>query len=472
VSKPSNLDKASVVAICQHAQALIGQTMAEAVPGLESKVNKRNKGDLGVLVERYYFEHDPPDINEPDFDEAGLELKVTGVMAKRDGNLKAKERLVLTMINFESIVDETWETSKFLKKCRLMLILFYEYDRAKDNLSRRFVLAPVLHRLAKPTVRPKEDELTMLETFEFEIPVEDLNTIRHDWESIQAKVKQGLAHELSEGDTTFLGACRKGSGGSDEPLRYQPFSEQGAKARAFSFKPAYVNRLINGVIRDSSGSRARTPARVPRSSSRTFEESVLDGFSNYLGLTLGDIAKELGYHRSPKGYKSFHREVARRILLGGAIGISALDIEDIEMKTIRVNREWKPNEAMSFPNFKYLEIVNERWEDSTFYEKLEKRFLFVVFRTDEQGVERLAKAFYWNMPYRDRQEARRVWLRTKKCVAKDARFLPTSSDSHVAHVRPKARNSLDRELTPQGTMLVKKCFWLNREYIASVLKDA
>ena len=60
MSKPTNLDKASVVAICQHAQALIGQTMAEAVPGLESKVNKRNKGDLGLLVERYYFEHDPP----------------------------------------------------------------------------------------------------------------------------------------------------------------------------------------------------------------------------------------------------------------------------------------------------------------------------------------------------------------------------------------------------------------------------
>jgi len=473
VSEPSSLDKASVAAICERAQALVGRTVAEAVPGLESKINKRNKGDLGMIVERYYFEHDPPDINEPDFDEAGLELKVTGVIAKRDGNLRAKERLVLTMINYETIVDETWETSKFLNKCKLMLILFYEYDKAKDNLSRRFVLEPVLHRLAKPMMRPEEDELKRLKAFEIEIPAEDANTIRRDWETIQAKVKQGLAHELSEGDTTFLGACRKGSGGLDEPLRKQPFSKQRAKARAFSLKPAYVNRLIRDISRDSEESTDDLLVRAaPYLTTQTFEESVLHCFSQFAGLTLGEIAKNLGYHRPPTGYKGFHREVARRILLEGAVGISALDIEDIEMKTIRVDKEWKPNEAMSFPNFRYLEIVNERWEDSKFCEKLEKRFLFVVFRTDEQGVERLAKVFYWNMPYRDRQEARRVWLRTKKCVAKDARFLPTSSDSHVAHVRPKARNSRDRELTPQGTKLVKKCFWLNRDYIASVLKDA
>jgi len=447
--------------------------MAEAVPGLESRINKRNKGDLGMIVERYYFEHDPPNINEPDFNEAGLELKVTGVITKRDGKVRAKERLVLTMINYETIVDETWETSKFLKKCRLMLILFYEYEKSKDNLSRRFVLAPMLHRLAKPANLLEEDVLVRREAFEIEIPIEDLNTIRQDWEKIQAKVRQGLAHELSEGDTTFLGACRKGSGGSSEPLRHQPFSNQGAKARAFSLKPAYVNRLIYGICKDSARLADESLAQVSSpSSSRTFEESVLEAFSGFLGLTLGDIAKSLGYHRPSKGYKGFHREVAKRILLAGAIGISALDLEDIEMKLIRVNKHWTPNEAMSFPNFKYLEIVNERWEDSKFFEKLERRFLFVVFRTDEQDVERLAKVFYWNMPYRDRQEARRVWLRTKKCVAKDARFLPTSRESYVAHVRPKAKNSRDRELTPQGLKLVKKCFWLNRDYIASILKDA
>jgi DNA mismatch repair protein MutH len=198
--------------------------MAEVIPGLEAKVNKRNKGDLGLLVERYFIEHDPPDINEPDFAEVGLELKVTGVVAKPDRRFRAKERLVLTMINYETIVDETWETSKLLKKCRLMLILFYEYDKAKDDLSHRFVLVPIIHELAKPSTRIERDKIKALGKLKIEIPVEDLVTIRRDWETIQGKVKQGLAHELSEGDTTFLAASRKGSGGPNERLRDQPFS--------------------------------------------------------------------------------------------------------------------------------------------------------------------------------------------------------------------------------------------------------
>lgn len=461
MSGPANYDKTSVAAICRHAQALVGQTVAEAVPGLESKVSKGNKGKLGLIVERYYFEHRPRDNDEPDFDEAGLELKVTGVIASRNGPLRAKERLVLTMINYETIVNETWETSKLLKKCRLMLVLFYEYDKTKDTLNHRFVFEPVLHRLTKSKARTRAAELRKLKEFEIEIPVEDLNTIRHDWETIQTKIKQGLAHELSEGDTTFLGASRKGSGGSREPLRKQPFSKHRAKARAFALKPEYVNRLIRGTVGHVGG--------VP---AKTFEESVLDSFSPYVGKTKQEIVRKLRYRRQSKGYKGFHRAIAQRILLKGVFGITALDIEDIEMRTIRVDAEWKPNEAMSFPNFKYLEIVRERWEESKFCEKLEKRFLFVVFRTDEQGVERLAKVFYWNMPHGNREEARRVWLRTKKRVAKDARRLPTSAESHVAHVRPKARNSRDKELTPQGTRLVKKCFWLNRDYIASVLSSS
>jgi hypothetical protein len=113
--------------------------------------------------------------------------------------------------------------------------------------------------------------------------------------------------------------------------------------------------------------------------------------------------------------------------------------------------------------------VNQEWEDSTFAEELEDKFLFVVFQADSQGNELLRKAVYWNMPYEDREEARKVWERTKSQVRIDARNLPKSSENRVAHVRPKAANSLDTIPTPQGEYLVKKAFWLNRSYIESVI---
>ena len=104
----------------------MGKTLSEAVNLPEGVANSRNRGDLGSLVEKYYFEHTPPNNHDPDFKEAGLELKTTGVLVRTE-KYRAKERLVLTMIDYEVIVTETWEKSTFYNKCKLMLILFYLY---------------------------------------------------------------------------------------------------------------------------------------------------------------------------------------------------------------------------------------------------------------------------------------------------------------------------------------------------------
>jgi DNA mismatch repair protein MutH len=81
------------------------------------------------------------------------------------------------------------------------------------------------------------------------------------------------------------------------------------------------------------------------------------------------------------------------------------------------------------------------------------------------------KAGFWNMPYADRQEAKRVWEETKRRVSIDATDLPSVRESYVAHVRPKARNKDDKIPTPQGTMHVKQCFWLNRNYLWQVISS-
>lgn len=38
---------------------------------------------------------------------------------------------------------------------------------------------------------------------------QDENIFKNDFEIIKSKVKEGLAHEISEGDTSYLGACTK-----------------------------------------------------------------------------------------------------------------------------------------------------------------------------------------------------------------------------------------------------------------------
>ena len=431
-------DKSSVSSIYKFAVKLIGKTLSEAVILPEDVANSRNRGDLGSLVEKYYFEHTPPNNHDPDFKEAGLELKTTGVLVRSE-RYRAKERLVLTMINYEVIVTETWEKSSFYNKCRLMLILFYLYTKEKAVIDRKFVMSPLL----------------------YEIPNDDTQQIKRDWEFIRQRVLDGKAHELSEGDTFYLAACRKGSGGEDEALRKQPFSDQKAKARAFSFKQSYVNKLIDGELE-------RQPA-LGINQSVTFEGVTQSKFAPYIGKTVEELSLALNYHQKSKNHKGFLKDVVNRILVNDEKLPLELDKAGIEIKTIRLIKNGSPREAMSFPGFKYLEIIDENWEDSSFFDKLEHKFLFVIFRVDENNAERLEKVSYWNMPYLDRLEAQRVWEETKRRVSIDASDLPRSSESAVAHVRPKARDGNDKLQTPQGDFQVKKCFWLNKDYLAGVV---
>ena len=433
-------DKTSPESILEFASRLTGKSLAELVDFPDDVMNKKNKGDLGSLLETFYFEHRPPTNSGPDFEQAGVELKATGVVPHKVLKYKAKERLVLTMINFEEIVNEKWETSTLHKKCQLMLIMFYLYQKQVEVIDRKFVIDPLLYRM-----------------YEWDLP-----QIRTDWEAIRAKVIDGKAHELSEGDTVYLGAARKGSGGPNEPLRRQPNSSVGAKARAFSFKAPYVDALISGE--------KVLPAVLDISEKVSFEEAVRRRFSKFERQTVAEIAARFGLAKTSKSQKGFHRQLAVKMLAAGGNSIPELDRAGIELKTIRLGKNGKPKESMSFPGFKFLDIVNEDWEDSSFFEKIEKKFLFVVFETGASD-EVFRSAFLWNMPYVDRLEAQRVWEDTRRRVAIDATDLPGMTESPVAHVRPKGRDGNDKIPTPQGGFHLRQAFWLNARYIGSIINS-
>lgn len=434
----ADYDATSVDSILEYARKLTGKSLGEVTFIPADIANDRNRGDLGSLVETFYFEHKPPTNKGPDFEEAGLELKTTGVIRNSKGEYKAKERLVLGMINFDEIVTENWDESTFLSKCQLMLILFYLYEKKRPVIDRRFVLDPLLFRASE----------------------RDMSVIRRDWDFIREKVILGKAHELSEGDTTYLGACRKGSGGPNEPLRSQPFSEEGAKARAFSFKQGFMNHLIGGI---------ESAETLQIGEAVSFDEAVAHKFRPFVGNSVDEIGRAFGVSKSSPNQKGYHRQLAVKMLSDGGHSVPELQKAGVELKTIRLRPTGSPRESMSFPGFKFLDIIQEEWEQSTFFEKLEQKFLFIVFQTDETGIERFTRALLWNMPYEDRLEAQRVWEDTKHRVGIDATDLPKMTESPVAHVRPKGRDGNDKILTPQGAMHLRQAFWLNSGYLSQVL---
>ena len=440
----SDYDVTSQDSILEYAKRLFGKTLEETVDVSGWVSLSSDKGDLGKMVEQLYFQFTPSNAQEPDFAEAKVELKVAGVKRSKDA-YKAKERLVLTMIDYVAVVREVWESNTLMKKCSVMLLIFYLYDKEMPVYKRKFVYEPLIWRF----------------------PNDDLRIIKRDWEIIQKKILAGKAHEISEGDTFYLGACRKGSGGIREGLRYQPFSTIKAKSRAFSLKPSYVNTILDKSATESE------LLQTSQDYALGIETVTSNKFKSFIGKSIEEISIRLNIHKKGKNDKGFYRRLTLGILGVHTRTVPELEKAGIEMKTIRLNSKDMPKEDMSFPVFGYMDIIQEKWENSVFFQKIEQKFLFVIFKYDNNEVLRFHGLLYWNMPYEDRQEARKVWQKTKRQIANHrAEFLPKSSESRVAHVRPHGRNNRDTLPTPEGKMLVKKCFWLNKKYLAEQLRQS
>ena len=97
---------------------------------------------------------------------------------------------------------------------------------------------------------------------------------------------------------------------------------------------------------------------------------------------------------------------------------------------------------------------------------MERKYLFVVYREDDDGEYRLSDVAFWQMPEDDVDEAERCYEEMRRRVIEGrAQDSVKSSENRCCHVRPHGRDSKDTLPTPQGDMVVKKCFWLNASYL-------
>lgn len=410
---------------------------------------KRNKGNLGQIIEEKFFHYKCNNDARADFPEAGVELKVTPYKINQNGSLSAKERLILTMIDYFKVVNEDFEESHFWQKSRLILLIYYLYKKEiKYNLDYKIRYCKL-----------------------FTPPEQDVKIIRHDYYIIVSKIQDGKAHELSEGDTLYLGAAPKAA--TSKVRRKQPFSDELAKPRAFAFKNSYMTYVLNNYI--VPGKKTYEPI-ISKETVESFEDYVVEKIDRYQGYSVQDLCKEfeMEFSKRPKNLEAM---LAYRIL--GIKGNHAEEFEkaNVVVKTIRIGKNDKIRESMSFPTFRFKELVREEWEDSIFGNYLrETRFLFVIYKFDKDNVLRLRGCQFWNIPYEDLEiEVKSVWERTKQVLLDGLQVMeingvrrnnfPKASENPVCHVRPHALNAMDTYELPDGRQYPKQCFWLNNTYI-------
>lgn len=464
-----NYDKTDKWSILEYSKQLLGKTLEEAVyPDVIDP--KCGKGQLGQLVEVYFFGIENNSRQEADFPEAGLELKVTPLKELKDKTLAIKERLVCTMIDFTKDQSVPFEQSHIYLKCAYMLIPFYLHKEG----------VPVQH-------------LKFIYDVLWQIPKKDLLIMKQDYEKIIGKIRAGKAHELSEGDTTYLGACRKGQKGDSDVYYNLPDGTRAdipAPKRAFSLKTQYMRTILafaektggQGTYNTSALVHSYGPHLIEESELRekSFEDILLNRFKPYYGMTYDELVKDL--HAPTTGAKSKYFLVANEILTERETrGVDVTKSDEfvksgIVIKTIRLNKNGRPAEAMSFENINYFDILQEDdWYESRLYDIFTGRFLFIVFQEGDDDQVRLAKAFFWTMPVKDLDEAAGYWLNIKNAV-KDNHIAPEyfyrESDHRKFHVRPKAKNAADVTANPHGGAAKKYCYWFNHDYIKAIVEEA
>lgn len=444
--------------VLEIANMLIGKTFGE-LNSYQMKAELYDKGAHGHILEEDVFQYGSNSRSAPDFEEAGIELKVTPYKRNKNGTLSAKERLVLNIINYMDEYKNTFYTSHFWYKNKLIEIIWYLHEDDK----------------------PKSD-FKITNALLFSFPKEDLPIIKQDWNTIINKIKAGKAHELSEADTMYLGACTKGANASS--VRKQPFSNIPAKQRAFCLKTSYMTQLVRDYIGGEHLERIANIASIEM----TFEDSLVDKLKQFKGKTVGELVKMFNIDSRAKNLNEIL--IARMLGVKGRLSATEEFVKaNIVPKTIRINKNGSIKESMSFPTFKFTEIINENWEDSELREMFNTtKFMFAVFK-EYDGEYHFENIKFWNMPVSILDnDVKSVWDKTIDVIKKGEIVnivkngkritnFPGMSENEYCHVRPHAQDSSDIYPLPVKDKLTgideytKQCFWLNNSYILKIINE-
>ena len=443
-------DKSDLNSILLHASKLTNKTLRDFIDNGEIIIGGTNtKGMFGQIVESGYFQIENNNSPRPDFQEAGIELKVTPIK-KIGSGLVSKERLILGIINYDDVPKRHFNI--FLDKDSHILIVFYLWNEDMDIYDYPF-----------------------LKVVDWKPTKEELRIIQDDWNVIEGYVMRGEAHLLSERHTKYLAACTKGAGHGKD-LRSQPFSSEPAKQRALSFKVSFMTDLfhshpdINDVL--STANPDSKAIAENWSDKVTFEDYVIGLYKPFIGRTCAEIESMLRIELNSDSKQYYY---TLSLAMAGVLGkkrIKEFEQAGILVKTIRIRTDGKSKESMSFPHIRYDEMVTQSWEESDFYSQLDHEFFSPVFEftskdTKKQGKKelRFKGAFFWTLSDEEFEIVHEVWEDTKsRILAKDFDHFVKMTDNRISHIRPHGKNSLDLT-TYDGEPVKKLAFWLNSTYI-------
>jgi len=239
-----------------------------------------------------------------------------------------------------------------------------------------------------------------------------------------------------------------------------------------------------------------------------YESSILNRLSQFVGKTDSQLCGYFRIRPNPLTGKypyNVRGTVVSRMLDFDLNPDKAKEMRDFDITryTIRVEKNDKIKENLSFPTFKFGDIISESWDSSTLKNYLINiRYLFIVFKKVDDNSYQFIGAKFWAMPEEDLNgPVRDVWEQTVNTIKNGVELIYNekrnrvennfigSSQRKIIHVRPHASKSGYNSFSKYAERLpvkarwtnkpadfdddymTRQCFWLNSTYVKKQISD-
>ena len=468
----------------QHKGKKLNQIYDEIDASIKNKFRK-NKGMAGQIFEGLTGRV-PNNDPEPDIKNLQIELKALPVQITKDKDklkkYKSKERSKIKSINYEDLLNETWQNTKVRKKINKVLYNVYLHPEGVHF--------------------SELDKLEYIDSFLFELnKSDDKQIIKEDWELLSDLVCSLEAHNLTEKVFNILSASTSGTG---KMKTYYPIAEP-AKERSYSFKNEFMSDLFNAHTNISY-------------------DAYYDKEKDFVSTLENDI-KKIFYNKTvPQIVKKYalpfsSRTVGMRVLQILKIHykvpnnkvIKEFEKHNIIVKTIPVDKiTLKVEQNISFPKMSLRDLLYEKWEENNdeYFEsqlknEVEKTFVFLpIYKkkisTSPKIVYEDISKWYFGKPViwiaddyilaniqKDWEKCRKQILngkvKTWDVIQKNGKVrqknnLLKKTESEYIHIRPHTsdKTKIDIPYSKQTNGKINICwqsFWLNHDFVHKIIND-
>ena len=244
-----------------------------------------------------------------------------------------------------------------------------------------------------------------------------------------------------------------------------------------------MTQLVRKYIGDYSN-----VEKILKCTSETFNSFVEGVINKYKDKSQTELMKEFNIDSKAKNINSML--ISRMFSVRSKLSeTEEFQKANIIPKTIRIEENGRIKESISFPAFKFIDIVKQNWETCDLREQLETtKYMFFIFKK-ENGEYIFKGIKLWNMPELDIETSvMEMWKKTYNTIKsgniiqsitngiRKTNFVGTS-ENNVCHVRPHGRNAKDTYPLPVADKLTgesnytKQCFWINNTYIRKIFEE-